>query len=295
MHQDSHDNKVETTRRRFMLGAATAGVAAFAAPAFSATASGPQPQERGAQVDDLRGKRALVTGASRGIGAGIALALAERGADVAITYLRSTDKAAAVVRDIEQKGQRGLAIQADSGDPAAVRRSVAETVQELGGLDILVNNVGISRSGPLAEMELAVIDDVLHVNARSAVLAAQAAIPHLRSGSRIITIGSCLGERVPYPGLTVYSMSKSALLAFNRGLARELGPQNITVNLIQPGPIDTDQNPADGEWAEPNRSLTALGRYGTPADIAAAVTFLASPAAQFMTGSVVTVDAGFNA
>lgn len=260
MHQDSHDNKLETTRRRFMLGAATAGAAAFAAPVFSATASGPQPQERGAQVDDLRGMRALVTGASRGIGAGIALALAERGADVAITYLHSTDKAAAVVRDIEQKGQRGLAIQADSGDPAAVRRSVAETVQALGGLDILVNNVGISRSGPLAEMELAVINDVLNVNARSAVLAAQAAIPHLRSGSRIITIGSCLGERVPYPGLTVYSMSKSALLAFNRGLARELGPQNITVNLIQPGPIDTDQNPADGEGAEPNRSLTALGR-----------------------------------
>ena len=278
-----------------MLGAAKAGVAAFATPIFSATASEPQFPERGAQVDDLRGKRALVTGASRGIGAGIALALAERGADVAITYLRSTDKAAAVARSIEQKGRHGLAIQADSGDPAAVRRSVTETVQGLGGLDILVNNVGISRSGPLSEMELAVIDDVLHVTARAAVLAAQAAIPYLRSGSRIITIGSCLGERVPYPGLTVYSMSKSALLAFNRGLARELGPQNITVNLIQPGPIDTDQNLADGEWAEPNRSLTALGRYGAPADIAAAVTFLASPSAQFMTGSVVTVDAGFNA
>jgi 3-oxoacyl-[acyl-carrier protein] reductase len=295
MHHDNHDNEVQATRRSVMFGAVTAGVAALAAPAFSAAASGPRAQERGAQVDDLRGKRALVTGASRGIGAGIALALAERGADVAITYLRSSDKAAAVVRSIEQKGRRGLAIQADSGDPAAVRRSIAETVQRLGGLDILVNNVGISRSGPLAEMELAVIDDVLHVNARAAVLAAQAAIPHLRSGSRIITIGSCLGERVPYPGLTVYSMSKSALLAFNRGLARELGPQNITVNLIQPGPIDTDQNPADGDWAEPNRRLTALGRYGNPADIAAAVTFLASPAAQFMTGSVVTVDAGFNA
>lgn len=295
MHRDNHDSQIHAARRSVMLGAVTAGVAAFAGPAFSATGSSPRSQERGVQVDDLRGKRALVTGASRGIGAGIALALAERGADVAITYLRSTDKAAAVVRGIAQTGRRGLAIQADSGDPAAVRRSVAETVQGLGGLDILVNNVGISRSGPLAEMELAVIDDVLHVNARAAVLAAQAAIPHLRSGSRIITIGSCLGERVPYPGLTVYSMSKSALLAFNRGLARELGPQNITVNLIQPGPIDTDQNPADGDWAEPNRRLTALGRYGAPADIAAAVTFLASPAAQFMTGSVVTVDAGFNA
>jgi 3-oxoacyl-[acyl-carrier protein] reductase len=240
-NQDNHDNEHQAARRSVMFGAVTAGVAAWAGPAFSATASSPQPRERGVQADDLRGKRALVTGASRGIGAGIALALAERGADVAITYLRSTDKAAAVVRGIEQTGRRGLAIQADSGDPAAVRRSVAEAVQGLGGLDILVNNVGISRSGPLAEMELAVIDDVLHVNARAAVLAAQAAIPHLRSGSRIITIGSCLGERVPYPGLTVYSMSKSALLAFNRGLARELGPRNITVNLIQPGPIDTDQ------------------------------------------------------
>jgi NAD(P)-dependent dehydrogenase (short-subunit alcohol dehydrogenase family) len=298
MHRDNRnndDNQVQVARRSVMLGAATAGVAAFAAPAFSAAASSPQARGRVAPVDDLLGKRALVTGASRGIGAGIALALAERGADVAITYLRSTDKATAVVRGIEQRGRRGLAIQADSGDPAAVRRSVAETVKGLGGLDILVNNVGISRSGPLAEMELAAIDDVLHVNARAAVLATQAAIPHLRSGGRIITIGSCLAERVPYPGLTVYSMSKSALLAFNRGLARELGPQNITVNLIQPGPIDTDQNPADGDWAEPNRRLTALGRYGAPADIAAAVTFLTSPAAQFMTGSVVTVDAGFNA
>ena len=139
------------------------------------------------------------------------------------------------------------------------------------------------------------IDDLLSVNSRAAVLASQAAIPHLRDGARIITIGSCLAERVPYPNLTVYSMSKSALLAFTRGLARELGPRNITVNLIQPGPIDTDQNPADGDWAEANTRLTALGRYGNPADIAAAVTFLASPAAQFMTGSVMTVDAGFNA
>lgn len=139
------------------------------------------------------------------------------------------------------------------------------------------------------------IDDLLSVNSRAAVLASQAAIPHLRDGARIITIGSCLAERVPYPNLTVYSMSKSALLAFTRGLARELGPRNITVNLIQPGPIDTDQNPADGDWAEANTRLTALGRYGNPSDIAAAVTFLASTAAQFMTGSVVTVDAGFNA
>ncbi|WP_101926938.1 SDR family NAD(P)-dependent oxidoreductase [Luteimonas cellulosilyticus] len=282
------------SRRNLLLGVAK-GLAAVGAPALAVAATRGRGNDGDTPPQDLRGKRALVTGASRGIGAGIALALARRGADVTITYLQSADKAAAVVRDIEQAGRRGLAIQADSGDPAAVRRSVAETVTALGGLDILVNNVGISRAGPLVDMDLAVIQDVLDVNARAAVLAAQAAIPHLAGGGRIITIGSALGERVPYPGLTVYSMSKSALLAFNRGLARELGPQNITVNLVQPGPIDTDQNPADGEWSEANTRLTALGRYGAPADIAAAVSFLASPAAQFMTGSVVTVDAGFNA
>ncbi|MDQ2139983.1 SDR family oxidoreductase [Alcaligenaceae bacterium A4P071] len=246
-------------------------------------------------MQDLIGKRALVTGASRGIGAGIAVALADRGADVTFTYRESTEKAANVVREIQARGRKGLAIRADSADPAAVTRSIDETVAFLGGIDILVNNVGIARSGPLAQMSFADIDAVLNVNARAAALAAQAAIPHLKAGGRIITIGSCLAERVPYPNLTVYSMSKSALLAFTRGLARELGPQAITVNLVQPGPIDTDQNPADGEWAEPNRRLTSLGRYGNPADIAAAVTFLASPAAQFMTGSVMTVDAGFNA
>lgn len=277
------------TRRNILIGAA-AGAAAIA------TATTSRAQATGATVPaDLTGKRALVTGASRGIGAGIATALADRGADVVITYLKSHDLAAEVVRSIEAKGRRALAVQADSGDPAAVSRSVTETVQAFGGLDILVNNVGIARSAPLAQMSFVDIQDLLNVNARAAVLASQAAIPHLREGGRIITIGSCLAERVPYPNLTVYSMSKSALLAFTRGLARELGPQGITVNLVQPGPIDTDQNPADGEWAEPNRRLTSLGRYGVPADIAAAVTFLASPAASFATGSALTVDAGFNA
>lgn len=280
------------SRRNIVLGA-SAGVAALAASTAATAEATRQPRQSAA--GDLAGKRVLVTGASRGIGAGIALELADRGADVVITYIRSTDKAAAVVRAIEAKGRRALAVQADSGDPAAVRRSIKETVATLGGLDILVNNVGVSRSGPLADMPFAEIEEVLNVNARAAVLASQAAIPHLQQGGRIITIGSCLAERVPYPGLTVYSMSKSALLAFTRGLARELGPRDITVNLIQPGPIDTDQNPADGDWAEPNRRLTALGRYGAPADIAAAVAFLASPAAQFVTGSAMTVDAGFNA
>lgn len=288
---NTHDN-TDISRRKFVLGA-TAGVAAIAASSLG-NVQAETVDNQGAQHLDLSGKRALVTGASRGIGAGIALELANRGADVVITYLRSTEKAADIVRQIEAKGRRAIAIQADSGDPSAIKRSIEETVKGLGGLDILVNNVGIARSGPLVNMSFEDIQDVLNVNARSAVLASQAAIPHLKKGGRIITTGSCLAERVPYPDLTVYSMSKSALLAFTRGLARELGPQDITVNLVQPGPIDTDQNPADGDWAEPNRRLTALGRYGKPADVAAVVAFLASSAAHFMTGSFVTVDAGFN-
>ncbi|MBU1329520.1 MAG: 3-oxoacyl-ACP reductase FabG [Gammaproteobacteria bacterium] len=286
-------DKYGISRRKALIGAA-ASVAAIAVSSTAAASQAGQPAEvRPAQ--ELAGKRALVTGASRGIGAGIALALADKGADVVITYLNSPEKAAEVVQAIEAKGRRALALRADSADPAAVKRSIEETVKRLGGLDILVNNVGISRDGTFAEMSLTDIDALFNVNARAAVLASQAAIPHLKKGGRIVTVGSCVAERVPFPGLTVYSMTKSALLAFTRGLARELGPQDITVNLVQPGPIDTDQNPADGAWADINRSLTSLGRYGTPADVAAAVTFLASPAAGFMTGSVVTVDAGFNA
>lgn len=246
-------------------------------------------------MSDLAGKRALVTGASRGIGAAIALALAERGADVAITYERSAERAEEVVRAIESKGRRGLAIQADSADAAAVKRSVDAAASELGGLDILVNNAGIARGGPVAEITLADIDALLAVNVRSVVLASQAAIPHLGKGGRIISIGSCLGERVPFPGVTVYSMTKSALLSFTRGLARELGPQGITVNLVQPGSTDTDMNPSDGAQSDLQRSMTALGHYGKSEDIAAAVAFLASPAARQITGTTLTVDGGANA
>ncbi|MBY0260502.1 SDR family oxidoreductase [Methylobacterium sp.] len=246
-------------------------------------------------MTELVGKRALVTGAARGIGAAIALALADRGADVAITYERSAERAAEVVRSIEQKGRRGLAIQADSGDAAAVKRSVDAAVDGLGGLDILVNNAGIARYGAVAEMDLSDIDALLDVNVRSVVLASQAAIPHLGQGGRIVSIGSCLAERVPFPGVTVYSMTKSALLAFTRGLARELGPRDVTVNLVQPGGTDTDMNPADGAQSDGIRALTPLGRYGTPEDVAAAVAFLVSPAARQISGSVVTVDGGLNA
>jgi 3-oxoacyl-[acyl-carrier protein] reductase len=245
-------------------------------------------------MSELLGKRALVTGASRGIGAAIALALAEKGADVAITYERSADRAAEVVRAIEERGRKALAIQADSADPAAVKRSVAEAAKALGGLDILVNNAGIARVGAFVDLSLEDIDALLNVNVRSAVLATQAAVPHLGKGGRIITIGSNAGERSHFPGLAAYSLTKSALLGLTKHLARELGPQDITINLVQPGPIDTDMNPADGELAGTVRGLTSLNRYGKADEVAAAVTFLASPAASYMTGSMLTVDGGLN-
>lgn len=246
-------------------------------------------------MTDLAGKHALVTGGSRGIGAAIALALAERGADVAISYERAEDRARQIVQAIEAKGRRGVAIKADSANPLAVRRLVDETAAALGGLDILVNNAGAFRPGPLAKMSLDDINTLLDVNIRGAVLTTQAAIPYLKQGGRIITIGSNLGERVPLAGLTLYAATKSAHLALTRGLARELGGDKITVNLVQPGPIDTELNPADGVIAEVNRNHTTLGRYGTTEELAAVVLFLASPAASYVTGSVITADGGFNA
>jgi NAD(P)-dependent dehydrogenase (short-subunit alcohol dehydrogenase family) len=246
-------------------------------------------------MTNLTGKRALVTGGSRGIGAAIALALAENGADVAISYERAADRARDIVGQIEAKGRRAIAVQADGGDPEAVTRLVRATADYLGGLDILVNNAGVFRHGTIAELSLEDIDTLLNVNIRGTVLTTQAAIPHLKDGGRIVTIGSNLGERVPFPGMTLYALTKSAHLAFTRGLARELGPDNITVNLVQPGPIDTELNPAHGDLAEVNRGLVALGRYGTVDELADVVIFLASPAASYVTGSVITADGGFNA
>lgn len=245
-------------------------------------------------MSELTGKRALVTGASRGIGAAIALDLAEKGADVAITYDRSADKANEVVRSIQAKGRKAIAIQADSADPEAVKRSIGEAAAALGGLDILVNNVGIARAGSFVDLSVADIDALLNVNVRSAILATQAAIPHLGKGGRIVTIGSNAGERSHFPGLAAYSLTKSALLGLTKHLARELGPQEITINLVQPGPVDTDMNPADGELAATVRGITSLNRYAKAPEIAAAVSFLASPAASYMTGSVLTVDGGAN-
>jgi len=246
-------------------------------------------------MNELTGKRALVTGGSRGIGAAIALALAEKGADVALTYERSADRAADVVRGIEAKGRRGFAIQADSADPSAVKRSVEEAATALGGLDILVNNAAIALYGTIADFKIEDIDALLAVNVRAPVLAAQAAIPHLGAGGRIITIGSNAGLSVPFPGIAVYSATKSAMESFTRGLAREVGPRDITVNLVRPGPIDTDMNPADGPLAPSILPNLGIARYGKTWEVAEAVAFLAGPGAAYVTGSGILVDGGISA
>jgi 3-oxoacyl-[acyl-carrier protein] reductase len=240
----------------------------------------------------LKGKRALVTGASRGIGAAIAKGLATEGADVAITYEKSADRAAEVVRAIEALGRRAVAIKADSADAAAVQASVDKAAAELGGLDILVNNAGILRVGDLKDLSLADIDAILDVNVRSPIVASKAALAHLGKGGRIINIGSLFAERVPASVVGVYAGSKSALVAFTKGLARELGPKGITVNLLQPGSIDTDMNPANGPFAGLLREITAVGSYGKVEDIANGVAFLASDKAQYITGSTLTIDGG---
>jgi 3-oxoacyl-[acyl-carrier protein] reductase len=243
----------------------------------------------------LAGKRALVTGASRGIGAGIAKALAAAGADVAITFENSAERAAEVVKAIEASGRRGVAIKADSAKVDAVQASIAETVAKLGGLDILVNNAGILRVGDLRDISLADIDALLDVNVRGPIVASKAALAHLGKGGRIINIGSYFADRVPASVLGIYSASKSALSAFTKGLARELASKGVTVNLVQPGSINTDMNPEQGPYANALRGFIATGEYGSVDDIASAVAFLASSKAQYITGSTLTVDGGANA
>lgn len=241
---------------------------------------------------DLNGKRALVTGGSRGIGAAIALALAENGADVAFTYQHSAERAGTVVVSIENTGHRAFAIHADSADPDAIARSVNDAVSALGGLDILVNSAAIGLYGTIADIEVGAFDAMMNINVRAPVLFAKAVIPHLATGGRIVSIGSGLGERVPFPGITAYAMSKAALTSFTRGLSRELGPNGITVNLVQPGSVNTESNPSDSAAADFQRGLTSLGRYAEPREIANAVVFLASPAASAITGAILTADGG---
>ncbi|OAV54441.1 oxidoreductase [Rhizobium sp. WYCCWR10014] len=244
---------------------------------------------------DINGKRALVTGGSRGIGAAIAVVLAENGADVAITYNKSPDRAEAVVAKIEALGRRALAVQADSADADSAKHAVAAAVDKLGGLDILVNSAAIGLAGPIADLDLDQFQTLMDVNVRGPVAFSKAVIPHLVKGGRIISVGSALGDRVPFPGVTAYAMSKSALHSFTRGLSRELGAQGVTVNLVSPGSTDTEANPADGPSADFQRSLSSIGRFADAREVAHMVAFLASSNADMINGATLTVDGGANA
>lgn len=245
---------------------------------------------------NLAGKVALVTGGSRGIGAAIARRLADEGADVALSYGASAEKAHAVVREIQKKGVRGAAFAADQADAAQVARLVGDVVREFGRIDILVNNAGVAAMGPVQDAgDLTQFERQQAINVGGVVAAVRAAVPHLPEGGRIISIGSCLGARSPWPGMADYCATKAAVAAYTRGWARDLGARGITVNVVQPGPIATDMNPDVGAYADTERAATALGRFGKPEDIAGAVAFLAGPDGAYVTGAAIDVDGGFGA
>ncbi|MCD7059539.1 3-oxoacyl-ACP reductase FabG [Pelagibacterium sp. HS1C4-1] len=246
-------------------------------------------------MNDLSGRVALVTGGSRGMGAATALALAERGADVAVTYLNSAQKAEAVIAQIEALGRRGRAIRADSADPDQIVDAVNATADAFGRLDILVNNAGIFKLAPVEEFTREDVERMLGTHVNGVFLASQAAARRMADGGRIISIGSSLARHAPGPGFSLYSMSKSALIGFTKGLARDLGPRGITVNTIDPGSTDTDMNPADGPFADEGRSIIPLGRYCAPGDIAAMVVHLAGKGGANITGASIAIDAGVNA
>ena len=246
-------------------------------------------------MSKLTEKVALVTGGSRGIGAAIAKRLAADGANVAITYTKGADAAASVVKEIERSGRKAIAIQADATDAKAVEAAVEKVVATFGRLDILVNNAGTAIPKTFEETTLEEMDRVLDINIRGVFVATQAALKHMHDGGRIIMIGSSVGERVLVPGLVPYSATKGAVRIFTQGLSREVASRRITVNNVQPGPIDTDLNPAGDAWAIPQKAATALGRYGHVDDIASMVAFIAGPEASYITGANLTVDGGMNA
>jgi 3-oxoacyl-[acyl-carrier protein] reductase len=243
----------------------------------------------------LEGKIALVTGGSRGIGAAIVKRLAADGAKVAITYTKGADAAASVVKEIERTGGEAIAIQADAADADAVKAAVEKTFATFGGLDVLVNNAGTAIPKTFEETTLEEMDRVLDINVRGVFVATQAALKHMKDGARIVMIGSAVGERVAAPGLVPYAGTKGAVKMFTQALAREIGSRGITVNNVQPGPIDTELNPAAGEWAVPQKAATALDRYGRVDEVAALVAFVAGPESSYITGANLTVDGGMNA
>jgi len=240
----------------------------------------------------LEGKVALITGGSRGIGAAIAKRLAADGANVAITYTKGADAAASVVKEIERAGRKAIAIQADAADADAVTAAVEKTVTTFGRLDILVNNAGTAVPKRFEETTLEELDRLMDINVRGVFVATQAALKHMKSGGRIISIGSAVGERALTPGLVPYSATKGAVKMFTQGLSREVASRGITVNNVQPGPIDTDTNPATGDWAVPQKAFTALGRYGHVDEVAALVAFVAGPESSYITGANLNVDGG---
>lgn len=246
-------------------------------------------------MSKLANKVALVTGGSRGIGAAIAKRLAADGASVAITYAKDAKAASAVVKVIEGNGGKAVAIQADAADSKAVKSAVEKAVATLGRLDVLVNNAGTAVPKTFEETTLEEMDRVIDINIRGVFVATQAALKHMNDGGRIIMIGSCVGERMMTPGLVPYSATKGAVKMFTQGLSREVGSRGITVNNVQPGPIDTDLNPAAGDWAEPQLANTSLKRYGHVDEVAALVSFVAGPEAAYITGANLTVDGGTNA
>jgi len=243
----------------------------------------------------LEGKIALITGGSRGIGAAIAKRLAADGAKVAITYTKGADAAASVVMEIERAGGKALAIQADAADAGAGKAAVEKTVATFGRLDVLVNNAGTAIPKTFEEATLEEIDRVLDINVRGVFVATQAALKHMKSGGRIIMIGSAVGERVVVPGLVPYAATKGAVKIFTQALSREVGRRGITVNNVQPGPIDTELNPGSGDWSVPQKAATALDRYGHVDEVAALVAFVAGPESSYITGANLTVDGGMNA
>ncbi|WNL46106.1 3-oxoacyl-ACP reductase family protein [Dyella sp. BiH032] len=246
-------------------------------------------------MGSLDGKVALVTGGSRGIGAAVVRRLARDGATVAFTYISSPERAEALARELESAGGKARAYPADSADPAALRAAVDRVAADFGQIDVLVNNAGIFVGGAFEDVSLEDYERTMAINVRAVFVASQAAARHMGEGGRIISIGSNLADRVPAPGMTLYSMSKSALSAFTRGLARDLGPRGITVNLVQPGSTDTDMNPADGAHAEEQRARMAIKRYGDASNIAGMVAWLAGEEGRFANGTAFTVDGGANA
>jgi 3-oxoacyl-[acyl-carrier protein] reductase len=255
----------------------------------------PSQKTKGDLMSKLTNKVALVTGGSRGIGAAIAKRLAADGASVAITYAKDASAASAVVKAIEGDGGKAVAIQADAADVEAVRRAVEKAVGTFGRLDVLVNNAGTAIPKKFEDTTLEELDRVIDINVRGVFVATQAALKHMNDGGRIIMIGSCVGERMMTPGLVPYSATKGAVKMFTQGLSREVGSRGITVNNVQPGPIDTDLNPSTGDWAAPQKAATALDRYGSVDEVAALVAFVAGPESSYITGANLTVDGGTNA